>query len=480
MKILLTQRALEKYSGSELYTAEVARGLKARGHDVAVYCPRPGQIARLISSNGIVVADATDALPFVPDVIHGQHHLPLMAALARFEGVPAVHVWHGARPWVEEVPHHPRIVRRIVTSGRMRPLMAAEHGIPEDRIDLIPNTVDTDRFSHVRTVPDRPHSATLFGHGGFYAHELRMLEEACVANGLTLEKIGYPYNNPRPRPEYALPDFDMVFAIGRSALEAMACGCAVIPIVPQLAGTRITMDTLDDWAEANYSPRYYRSADRFDTAWLRGQIAAWDPVDIARVTQEVRRRFTFQAALDAFEASYARAVADAGTASGQGEFAGYLGWLAGEVNDMWESRNVSREEVTVLTARTERLREDLAQAEGRVRHLMQLLLAERGIATEPAANSHDEAYRVIVAAGVFDPAWYLDTYPEVAEAGIDPLEHYLEFGVVEGRRPTASFDPEAYWAANPHLKGLGATALESHARQMLMAADLSKAGDGDG
>jgi glycosyltransferase involved in cell wall biosynthesis len=35
----------------------------------------------------------------------------------------------------------------------------------------------------------------------------------------------------------------------------------------------------------------------------------------------------------------------------------------------------------------------------------------------------------------FDPQWYLQTYPDVASAGVDPLEHYINYGRFEGRRP---------------------------------------------
>ena len=34
----------------------------------------------------------------------------------------------------------------------------------------------------------------------------------------------------------------------------------------------------------------------------------------------------------------------------------------------------------------------------------------------------------------FNRAWYLNAYPDVAEAGVDPLEHYLELGKKEGRK----------------------------------------------
>ena len=36
---------------------------------------------------------------------------------------------------------------------------------------------------------------------------------------------------------------------------------------------------------------------------------------------------------------------------------------------------------------------------------------------------------------LFDPDWYLATYPDIRTAGIEPLPHYLEHGAVEGRWP---------------------------------------------
>ena len=44
----------------------------------------------------------------------------------------------------------------------------------------------------------------------------------------------------------------------------------------------------------------------------------------------------------------------------------------------------------------------------------------------------------------FDPRWYLQQNPEVAEEGIDPLLHYVTVGEAAGRRPSGWFDPAWY------------------------------------
>ena len=45
---------------------------------------------------------------------------------------------------------------------------------------------------------------------------------------------------------------------------------------------------------------------------------------------------------------------------------------------------------------------------------------------------------------VFDPRFYLEMNPDVETSGIDPLVHYLRFGIHENRAPNAIFDPVWY------------------------------------
>ncbi|WP_082559410.1 rhamnosyltransferase WsaF family glycosyltransferase [Methylobacterium sp. Leaf94] len=51
----------------------------------------------------------------------------------------------------------------------------------------------------------------------------------------------------------------------------------------------------------------------------------------------------------------------------------------------------------------------------------------------------------------FDTQFYLRTYQDVQEIGINPLIHYLLDGGSELRRPTDDFDPRAFYAAHPTL-----------------------------
>ncbi|WP_386741770.1 hypothetical protein [Luteimonas soli] len=57
--------------------------------------------------------------------------------------------------------------------------------------------------------------------------------------------------------------------------------------------------------------------------------------------------------------------------------------------------------------------------------------------------------------GWFDANWYLASYRDVKEAGVDPVEHYHVHGWREGRNPGPGFDSAYYLDANPDVQRIG-------------------------
>jgi glycosyltransferase involved in cell wall biosynthesis len=55
----------------------------------------------------------------------------------------------------------------------------------------------------------------------------------------------------------------------------------------------------------------------------------------------------------------------------------------------------------------------------------------------------------------FDAAYYLACYPDVAEAGIDPLLHFFHTGWREGRNPSLQFDTKYYLQVNADVRDAG-------------------------
>jgi glycosyltransferase involved in cell wall biosynthesis len=71
----------------------------------------------------------------------------------------------------------------------------------------------------------------------------------------------------------------------------------------------------------------------------------------------------------------------------------------------------------------------------------------------------------LLATGLFDPQWYLEQNPDVAAAGVDPLEHWLKHGVSEGRNPNAFFDTQWYLQQYPHVAQSGQNPLVHYLRR---------------
>lgn len=70
-----------------------------------------------------------------------------------------------------------------------------------------------------------------------------------------------------------------------------------------------------------------------------------------------------------------------------------------------------------------------------------------------ALLSHDAA--LVRQSDAFDAAWYLKQYPDVADSGMDPVEHYLCFGAAELRDPGPNFDTAGYLKRNPDVSDSG-------------------------
>lgn len=83
-------------------------------------------------------------------------------------------------------------------------------------------------------------------------------------------------------------------------------------------------------------------------------------------------------------------------------------------------------------------------------------------ATGPDAASDHELIRD---SGLFDAAWYRETYPDIAAAGADPLAHFADWGWREGRNPNVYFDVPGYLRQNPEVARDGVNPLVHYIRR---------------
>ncbi len=79
-----------------------------------------------------------------------------------------------------------------------------------------------------------------------------------------------------------------------------------------------------------------------------------------------------------------------------------------------------------------------------------------------AAIDHGRTARALRRSGLFDEAWYLQRYSDVANAKFDPIVHYLLHGAREGRDPSGAFDSLWYLETNPDVARSGVNPLHHY------------------
>lgn len=309
MRLLFTNTMLDLRAGSELYILDLARHLESRGFTLAAFSTRLGDVARELGRAGVEVVDRLEALSSPPDLIHGQHHLDTMMALLHFPGVPALFVCHGAVPWEEMPPRFPRIRRYVAVDDPTRERLRADGGIDEERIVQILNFVDLERFRPRPPLPARPRRALALSNRASEATFLPVLREACLAHGITLEVAGVDSGRSTPSPETLLPRYDLVFAKARSALEALAVGCAVVLCDASGLGPLVSPESYDRLRPLNFG---FRTLDRpHEPKIVAEELARYDPVAARIVSERVRAEAGIGPAVDRYCNLYEEIVAEA-------------------------------------------------------------------------------------------------------------------------------------------------------------------------
>ncbi len=331
MRVLLVTIRLALPGGSELYVCDVARALRARGHAPIVCSTHLGPVADGLRASGIPVVDDLSRVAEPPDVIHGQHHLATMAALARFPATPTVYFCHGFLPWEEAPPPaHPAIRRWVAVSDLTRERLVTEAGVQPDRIDTIPNFVDLSRFRPRGPLPARPRQALLLSNSAPSDGWVDDLRRVCAERGIVLDQLGLTCGRPVLDPELRLPAYDLVFARGRSALEAMAVGAAVVLCDVEGIGGLVDVAAFPALRRGNFGLQVLTPTH--DPARLAHEIDRYDAAEATRVSAVVREQAGLEAAVDRIVDVYARAIADAAAApssrdAAQAAFATYLRWV---------------------------------------------------------------------------------------------------------------------------------------------------------
>lgn len=312
LTVLITNARMGWRAGTELYVRDVARGLLELGHTPVVYSPRPGPLAEELRRETVPVVADLEQLSAPPDVIHGHHADETATALLRFPHTPAVFVCHDWYSRRDQPPRFPRVLRYVAVDQLCRDKLVYEHGVPEERVRVLYEFVDLERFRPRPPLPARPRRAVVLCNYTKENEHLRALGEACARAGLTLDAYGVGVGRPCAEPERLLREYDLVFAKGRAALEALAVGAAVVVYWWRRLGPLVTAGELERLRGDNFGARSLGAEltpEEFGRA-AESAVAAYDAADAAEVSRRVRESAGRDRVVAELLALYEEAVAE--------------------------------------------------------------------------------------------------------------------------------------------------------------------------
>jgi hypothetical protein len=317
VRVLLTNNTLAARAGTELYVYDVAVELLNRGHQPVAFSTVLGEVADSLRAATVPVVQDLSHLAATPDVIHGHHHFETLIALLTFPRTPAVNFCHGWMPREEEPLFFPRVLRYIVVDEPCRDRLVCEYGIGADRVELALNFVNTSRFLPRPPLPEKPRSALVFGNDIHEGSQLSAVQSVCAGAGITLDVAGLGVNRPEANPEELLPRYDLVFAKARSALEAMAVGCAVILFGPRGLGPMVTIERWEQLRRLNFGIRALTLPASAEN--VAEQIQRYDPQQAAAVATRTRRDARLSDTVDRLVSIYEEVCSEFASMAGTAE-----------------------------------------------------------------------------------------------------------------------------------------------------------------
>jgi Glycosyltransferase Family 4 len=306
MRVLIAGHSLGEIGGVQRYERDLASWLLARGHSPVVYATELGEAARQLAARTIPVTDDLRSVAAPVDVIHGDSPIETMAALLHFPDAPAVFVCHGWGHLGLTTPLFPRILRYVAVDDTCADRLLLREGIPPEKLFVLLNAVDLDAFRQRAPLPAKPQRAVVFGNRAHEVTFLPAVREACRRAAIELDVVGAAAGTAVSDPEPLLAGYDVAFAKAKCAMEAMACGLAVILCSDGGLGGMVRSADLDRLRRLNFGIRALQKPLSAET--LLDELALYDAADARAVSDRIRQTASADALHAALLATYEAVV----------------------------------------------------------------------------------------------------------------------------------------------------------------------------
>jgi hypothetical protein len=293
--------------GVQTHVRDLSVWLLAQGHTPVVYGPAHGRAAAQLARFTVPVTDDLATVRVAPDIIHGNSPVETLAALLHFTETPAVFVCHSWKGREGRPPDFPRIRHLVAVDATCADRLVFKEGVPEERVTVLLNAVDTSRFpARATPLPARPARALVFGNAAHATRHVPIVQQACRRASIAVDVVGELAGTPVEAPERLLGRYDLIFARAKCALEGLASGAAVIVCDGFGLGGLVTSGNVDRLRQLNFGIRTL--GQPLSAEALSRAIAAYDPVDAARVSERIRATAASHASHEQYLALYEQVI----------------------------------------------------------------------------------------------------------------------------------------------------------------------------
>lgn len=276
MKILFCNNTMAMLAGSELVTYNLARAMQKKGHDVAIYSRNIGGLLEEKLKKAKIPYERDVKKLKKPDVIHAHHHDPTAQVVGQFPDVPVVFTLHGIIGGPETPPENLKQKENVIYVAVSEEVQALLKHVHKKESEIIRQGIDLKRYKLKKPLNKRIKKALIstsyLDHDHPFIHTFR---KACNIMAIEPVAIGRAFNWTWET-EDAYNDTDIVFAIGRGVLEAMACGRPAVTYGHWGHSGILTKEEMEDAKKYNFSGRHVRD-EYFGWKEIMKTLSQYDP-----------------------------------------------------------------------------------------------------------------------------------------------------------------------------------------------------------
>jgi len=261
--ILITINHLNSFRGSELYTYTLAREL-IKEFNIIIYSPDNDpekdiddtRLLDMFNDIGIPIIDDLSTIQSdVISLVYIQHNSTVEEVSKYYPSTPKILCSHGILPEIEQPPIGFDIDKYIAVSEEVKDNLENKGC---KNVSIVRNFVDETIFNSEVPIKDIPKRALVISS---YMSDMQkqLIQNSCNELDIEVEFVGSRNNRITPTElSKKIQQVDIVFSLGRGAIEAMMCGR--IPIVFDYNGGdgMVTPNNFYLFMKKNFSGRTYK------------------------------------------------------------------------------------------------------------------------------------------------------------------------------------------------------------------------------